>query len=81
MTFQSHCESLGIHLLKDDIRFIKSQLLQIPQQLHKPALQKYADIYLEGMAQCDSVIQKQNTGRRAANKFIQELVDGSARHG
>lgn len=73
MTFQSHCESLGIKLLRDDIRYIKHQLLQIPQQLHKPTLKKYADIYLEGIASCDSVIRKQNAGRFLANSYLRDL--------
>lgn len=77
MTFQQHCESLGIELLRDDIKFIKAQLLQIPQHLAKPTLKKYADTWLSAMSQCDNVTRKQNAGRLSANIFLREHKNGS----
>ena len=73
MTFQLHCASLGIELLRDDVKFIKHQLLQIPQQLHRSTLEQYAITWLDAMAQCDIVYRKQNLGRRAANTYLREL--------
>lgn len=78
MSFESYCKEIGVELLRDDIRFIKTQLLGIPEQLRKPTLQKYADIYLQGMADCDNVIKKQNHGRFLANTFIREFVENGS---
>lgn len=75
MTFQSHCSSLGIQLLRDDIKFIKSQLLHIPQQLHKRILTEYSEKFLQGIQSTDIVYRQQNIGRRNANTFIRELVE------
>lgn len=77
MTFQSHCESLGINLLRDDINFIKQQLLNISKPQQKAVLQRYADRWLEGMSECDIVYRKQNIGRLAANTNLREYVNGN----
>lgn len=73
MSFHKYCENLGIELLKDDIKFIKFQLLHFPQQLHKSILTKYADIFLQGIASTDIVYKQQNAGRRLANTFLREF--------
>lgn len=80
MTFQSHCSTLGIELLRDDIRFIKQQLLGIPEHVRKAVLKKYSEIYLQAMADCDNVTRQQNVGRRAANLFLLELVENGYRY-
>jgi len=77
LTFQLHCSSLGIELLSDDIKFIKSQLLRLPRQDHKGILSKYAQIWVDSMIQCDNVIRQQNIGRRNANNYIRELGNGT----
>ena len=73
MTFQSHCKSLGIEPLRDDIKFIKHQLVTIPNQLHKHALTTYADIFLQGIQSTDIVYKQQNVGRRLANTYLREF--------
>ena len=74
-TFQLHCSSLGIELLRDDIKFIKAQLSNIPLQLRKQHLQTYADTWLSAMESCDNVVRKMNVGRRAANLFLLGVTD------
>lgn len=77
-SFQEHCRLKGIELLRDDIKFIKQQLLGIPEHVRKSVLQKYSEIYLQGMTDCDNVIKKQNHGRFLANTFIQEFVENGS---
>ena len=74
MTFQSHCQSLGIKLLKDDIIFIKSQLAIIPHAKHRDALSRYANTWMTAMESCDKVIRKMNAGRFAANTELREYT-------
>ena len=76
MIFQQHCSSLGIQLLRDDIRFIKSQLLGIPKQMHRQVLQQYADTWLRAMGSCGIVYRKQNIGRKVANVELREHLNG-----
>ena len=70
MSFKQHCLEIGIHLLKDDIQFIKAQLVTIPHQLHRPTLEQYVQVWLNAMELCDNDIRKQNAGRFAANSFL-----------
>lgn len=78
--FESHCESIGIQLLGDDVKLIKAQLLKIPQQLHKQILTTYADKFLKGMATTGIVYKQQNCGRKAANTYMNELVENGYRN-
>ena len=70
MSLRQHCTSLGINLLKDDIQFIKAQLVTIPHQLHRPTLEQYVQVWLNAMELCDNDIRKQNVGRFSANTFL-----------
>ena len=72
LTFQSHCESLGIKLLREDTAFIKKMLLSISRHKQKSVLAEYAEIWLQAMNETDIVYKKQNIGRRAANNFLRE---------
>lgn len=72
MSFRNHCTSLGINLLKDDITFIKRQLVTIPNQLRRPALEQYCEVWIAAMDSCDNPIKRDNIGRRAANLWLLE---------
>jgi hypothetical protein len=75
-SFQTFAKLKGIHLLKDDIVFIKKCLQIIPYTQRRKTLEKYADIWLQAMRECDSVILKQNLGRRKSNLWLLEQVNG-----
>lgn len=72
MSFRQHTESLGIELLRDDIRFIKSQLLRIPEQLRRGVLEEYCEVWITASRLCDNPIKRDNIGRRAANIWLRE---------
>ena len=75
-TFQQYATDKGLNLLKDDTIFLKRLVGLIPWDERKVVLQKYAEIWLNGMNTCDIVYRRQNMGRRAANIFLREFVDG-----
>ncbi len=72
MSFQSFAKLNGIHLLKDDIVFIKACLAKMPYNRRKAILSRYAEEWLKGIGSSDIVYKKQNIGRRAANNFLRE---------
>ena len=74
MSFEQHCTNIGIQLLRDDIKFIKAQLSNIPLQLHRDVLSRYANTWLAAMDDCGNVIRKMNSGRFAANTKLREFT-------
>ena len=71
--FITHCESIGINLLSDDIKHIKKCLRQIPKHEQKNVLHRYIEIWQFIMGECEDSLCAQNLGRRAANTFLTEL--------
>ncbi len=76
MNFHSFAQSQGLNLLKDDTIFLKRLVGLIPWDERKVVMEKYVEIWLKGMQSCDIVYRRQNVGRRSANIFLRELVDG-----
>ncbi len=75
MSFQDFAQQKGIHLLKDDIVFIKKCLVKIPYNAKRRALETYAEKWLSSMRNCDIVALRQNLGRRNANTWLREQVE------
>lgn len=76
INFHSFAKSQGLNLLKDDTIFLKRLVGLIPWDERKAVLSKYVEIWLNQMKTCDIVYRRQNVGRRAANIWLRELVDG-----
>lgn len=76
MSFRQHTESLGIQLLRDDILYIKRQLVTIPNQLHRQVLTEYCDYWLDAMNSCNNELKRMNIGRRVANTWLRETNHG-----
>ena len=74
MSFQTFAKINGIHLLKDDIVFIKACLAKMPSKSHKTILSRYAEEWLQGMRETDIVYRRQNLGRRKANLWLLGVV-------
>ena len=70
MTFYEHCQVVGIQLLKDDIKHIRSITSNLPYDRRKSVLRGYIDNWVSAMGECDCAAQKQNMGRRAANLYL-----------
>ena len=73
MTFNEHCATNGVELLKDDVTFIKRMLKTIHGSRHKAILTQYVALWLTGMAEEQSSIKKQGVGRRMANSSLLKL--------
>jgi len=73
-SFQEFAKHKGIHLLKDDIEFIKQCLNKIPYNARRSILERYSFEWLKGIGSSDIVYQRQNLGRRRANNFLREKV-------
>ena len=76
VNFHSFAQSQGLTILKDDTIFLKRLVSLIPWDERKMVLEKYAHTWLNGMNTCDIVYRRQNVGRRLANTFLREIVDG-----
>jgi len=72
-SFQDYCFSKGIELLREDIKFIKERINDMPLNARKDVLRRYHEEWLKGMASAKIVYQRQNLGRRMANTYIRDL--------
>lgn len=76
VNFHSFAQSQGLNLLKDDTIFLKRLVGLIPWDERKRVLEKYVMTWLKARDTCDIVYKRDNVGRRAANIWIREFVDG-----
>jgi hypothetical protein len=79
VNFHTFAQSQGLTLLKDDTIFLKGFVSLIPWDERKFVLQKYVEIWLKEMSTCAIFYKRQNVGRRAANNFLREFVDGNGK--
>lgn len=68
--FKAYAESLGIQLLKDDLRFIDTQLLRYSENESRAILRDYINEWLHGKGEEDNPTLNQNSGRFRANKWL-----------
>lgn len=61
---------LGFDLLYDDVVYIQRQFQRVPYNRRQEVLDEYLDIWRRVMAECESEINGQNLGRKAANEFL-----------
>ncbi len=59
--------------MKDDIIFIKKCLATIPYNERRRHLERYSELWLQGIGMTDIVYQKQNLGRFMANTYLREM--------
>lgn len=76
MTFTEFCQANNIKLLRDDLKYIRRILEQLPRDHKAGVLKQYADRWLEGMASEPNDSLKQNIGRRNANAWLREYSQG-----
>lgn len=74
MKFTEFCKQNGIVLLRDDMRYIRSMICNIPDELRKRVLSDYARIWLDELTQHGSASQGANLARRKANIALPGLV-------
>ena len=70
--FKNYCEKNAVHILPDDIKFLKDQLLYIPQNEHRATLKKYYDEWIGNAALYSEQGLNQNYGRFRANEWLRE---------
>ena len=75
MTFTEYCAQNNIKLLPDDLKFIRKCLGRIPKGSQAAITRRYVEIWCVGMFKCDNVIKSDNSGRRAANIYLREMMD------
>lgn len=75
MTFTEFCKANDIHLLRDDLSYLRLHIGYLPENERKRVLKRYCNEWLKGMREESNIALKQNMGRREANKFIRELTD------
>ncbi len=73
MTFIQFCQENNIQLLKDDLKHLRGCLKYIPESHRKSVVRRYAEIWADVAAKCESSSMAQNKGRRAANVYLLEL--------
>lgn len=61
-----YCERVGIHLMRDDIRFIEKRLSEISRDEHRRIMRQYVRIWKQAIDEGKG----QNKGRCLANEYI-----------
>lgn len=74
MNFPEYAAQKGLHLLKDDIKFIRARLHKVPQNARKSIMLRYIEIWLSTMRREPNVILRENMGRREANKYLLTVI-------
>ena len=59
-------EKQGIHLLRDDFRYIEAGIGRLPVDMQKKAARMYVQVWLKA--------SDQNKGRFAANQYLLDLT-------
>ena len=72
--FKDYCTRNGIHLLKGDIKFIESVMLDIPVDRHRRILKSYSDLWLSVLKKEENVARSQNLARKTANTWLREAA-------
>lgn len=70
MNFTDYAASKELQLLKDDIKFVRSRLYNVPKNRRRAFMLRYVELWCIGMDEEESVLRKQSAGRRAANNFL-----------
>lgn len=74
MIFTDYAASKGLVLLRDDLKFIRSRLQDMPKELRIVILRRYIDEWVLGMQECDNAVKKANAGRFKANTYLREAI-------
>ena len=75
MTFTDYAAQKGILLLKDDISWLRSQILQIPKDQRKAILTRYVELWVKTRDNCQNPAKAQNEGRRASNTWLRGYIN------
>lgn len=78
-SFIDFCASQQIYLLRDDVRFIDDALNYFLKNEQKRILERYIQEWHKGIEMTENEAKKQNLGRRAANNWLREEVEGRKR--
>lgn len=76
MNFTDHCTSLGIELLKEDYKYIRTMLERVPQNERKAIVGTYIEMWLMGIGSSINELEQQNLGRRRANNWLRKACTG-----
>lgn len=70
MNFTNYAAQEGLHLLKDDINYIRKEVKPLPKDLRKATMLAYIECWLKAMAQEPVEHKRQSKGRYAANSWL-----------
>jgi hypothetical protein len=72
MTFSELCAKEKIQVLREDMKYIRSFIINMPKNERRSVLLNYISKWHEGINSESKSILKQNSGRRNANKWLRE---------
>lgn len=75
MNFTTYATSKGLHLLPDDIRWLRTTITKIPQNARKRVLTQYVTLWVDTMGKLENAPCAMNLGRRTSNLWLQEQVE------
>lgn len=76
MTFNEYAEQRGLKLMREDIKFIKNLILDMPREQRREVLIEYANIWAEVRDKTERSVAATNAGRYAANTWLRGIASG-----
>lgn len=64
--FRKYCAKRGLHILRDDMRFIEKRLIDIHPDEHRRIMREYVRIWIRELESHGN----QNKARRKANEYL-----------
>lgn len=74
-SFKPYCERNGVKLLRDDMKYIETQLIKVPENAQRKVMNEYLKKWQEGIAKSKNSLLGQNFGRRMANLWLRDALD------
>jgi len=73
--FTEYCKKNEVHILPDDIKFIKSLIINIPRNEHRRVLKQYYDEWICHATLNQDTALNQNYGRFKANEWLRHVAN------
>ena len=74
MKFTEYCKQNDILLLKDDMKYLRKLLCNIPDEARRRVLKRYSDEWIKELRSSEITPQSMNLARRKANLALPGII-------
>jgi len=70
MDFVNYCKTQGLHLLGEDVKFVRHRLHFVEKTQRRNFMMRYVSLWQQAMDEEQEEHRKQSRGRYAANRWL-----------